>query len=131
MTERLSSPERKIDYRIVLITLAVTIGHLAISTHRSSRVYLYQQSLCFTYYRHHEPATVEGPSQVDESLCKIPNIQSPLSIVEGFDVLFQLIPGIDQPSPLSTVTRYSENLLFVCSRIFALLSYIMLLHYIF
>ena len=93
MSEPGSSPKRENDYRIVLITIVLTLGNLAICTHRSSRVYLYQQSLCLNYYRNKDPAAVKGQSQIDEELCKLKDVQSPLSMVEGVDMFCQLLPG--------------------------------------
>ena len=83
------------DYRIILMTAALTLGNLAICIHRSSRVYLYQQTICLGYYMTNDLTKVNGDSTIDENLCKIEDVQSPLSIVEGVDSFLILSPGKD------------------------------------
>ena len=93
MAEQSSLRRGGIDHRILLITGVLTIGNLAICTHRSSRVYLYQQSLCLNYYRENNPAKIEDQTSIDESLCKIKDVQSPLSVIDGLDAFLVAIPG--------------------------------------
>ena len=93
MTEQSSPREGKVDYRIILILAVLALGNLASNTHRSSRVYLYQQSLCLNHYRSKDPSKIDGQTSVDESLCKIKDVQSPLSIIDGVDAFLTLLPG--------------------------------------
>ena len=81
------------DWQIVLITVVLTLGNLAICIHRSSRVYLYQQSICLQHYLSVDPTRVSAQWVVEESLCKTPKIQSPLSMFEGVDTMLMLLPG--------------------------------------
>ena len=81
------------DLRVVLIGAILTLGNLAICLHRSSRVYLFQQSLCLQYYLVAQPNHVSADWEVEESLCKIREIQSSLSMIEGLDTFLQLLPG--------------------------------------
>ena len=62
------------DLRVVLIGVILTLGNLAICIHRSSRVYLFQQSQCLQYYLVAEPNHVNADWEVEESLCKIREI---------------------------------------------------------
>lgn len=39
------------DTRVLLITAVLVLANLAICIHRSSRLYLFQQSLCLQHYR--------------------------------------------------------------------------------
>lgn len=91
---RMETPsKRRTDYRIILITLVITLSNIAICTHRSSRVWLYQQSLCFEYYHAREPAAAETSASIDEDRCKLKEIQSSLSTIESLDAVFMLLPG--------------------------------------
>ncbi len=74
-------------HQILLISAVLVVGNVALSTHRSSRVYLFEQAQCLVYYRLHD--------DIDESRCKIDEVQRPLSIVVGIDACLSLIPGND------------------------------------
>ena len=79
--------------RVLIITAVLVISNLAISIHRSSRVYLFQQSLCLQHYIATDPQKVGLDWLVEESLCKVKQVQSSLSIIEGVDAFLQLLPG--------------------------------------
>lgn len=87
-------PKRDTNIRVATIATALTLGNLAICIHRSSRVYMYQQSQCLRWYLVNDPSKVNEAWEVDESLCKRPEVQSPLSVIEGADTFVQLLPGI-------------------------------------
>ncbi|KAL9103489.1 MAG: hypothetical protein Q9163_001485 [Psora crenata] len=94
----------KTDWRISLLTWILTLSNLAICIHRSSRIYLFQQAQCLTYYRAFDPTQIDSQNKVEERLCKLGGIQSPLSIIEGVDSFLQLLPGIGF---LPVVSRYN------------------------
>ncbi|KAL8649435.1 MAG: hypothetical protein Q9226_005580 [Calogaya cf. arnoldii] len=81
------------DPRVLIITAVLVISNLAVSIHRSSRVYLFQQSLCLQHYLATDPQKVGLDWLVEESLCKVKQVQSSLSIIEGVDAFLQLLPG--------------------------------------
>ena len=81
------------NLRVATIAITLTLGNLAICIHRSSRVYMYQQSQCLLYYLGHDPSKVNEAWEVEESMCKIKEVQSPLSMIEGLDTFLQLLPG--------------------------------------
>ena len=87
------------DLRVVAIAITLTLGNLAICTHRSSRVYMYQQSQCLQHYLAADPSRVNADWEVEESLCKINEVQSPLAIIEGLDTFLQLLPGDTSVTP--------------------------------
>ena len=95
---RAQAPHRHVtllyDSRIILITAFLTVGNLATCLHRSSRVYLYQQSQCLNHYRVTDPSVIESDGvSVEEMKCKGGEIQSSLSLVEGGDAFLTLLPG--------------------------------------
>ncbi len=77
---------------VVLLGGIITLGNLGTILHKSSRVYLFQQAQCLNYYQIHDVKVIGSNYHIDEHLCKIPGIQSRLSIVEGIDSLLQYIP---------------------------------------
>ena len=93
MPEHVHNRSISIDRRIVQIIAVLTIGNLAICLHRSSRVYLFQQSQCLTYYMKTDPSKIAPDFTIDEALCKSKEVQSPLSIIDGVDAFLMMLPG--------------------------------------
>ena len=79
--------------QIFVMAVVLTMGNLALTTSKNSRVYLFEQAICSLYYRNH-PEEILGTNQpIDEALCKNKEIQHPLSWVVGIDSFLQLLPG--------------------------------------
>ncbi|KAL8802060.1 MAG: hypothetical protein Q9182_004073 [Xanthomendoza sp. 2 TL-2023] len=78
--------------RVWWLGAVLTLENLAAVLHQSSRVYLYQQTLCLNYYKAHDPTQIDRTSQIPELLCKIPQVQSPLAITDGIDSFLSCIP---------------------------------------
>ena len=95
-------PVEKIDLRVVLVAITLTLGNLAICIHRSSRVWLFQQSQCLQHFLAVDPSRI-ADSQVPEAECKIKEVQSPLSMIEGADMFLQMLPGKVSPSNVQTM----------------------------
>ena len=93
MSEHNFSPSKPLDRRIIVITAILASGNLSICLHRSSRVYLLQQSQCLEFYSYHDAAKIGADSMVDERLCKIKDVQSVLSVLEGVDGFCAVLPG--------------------------------------
>lgn len=79
--------------QILLSGIVLTLSNLALSTTRNSRVYLFEQAQCRTYYRSHDLTQINAQHGVAESLCKLGDIQYPLSITVGIDSCLSLLPG--------------------------------------
>lgn len=84
----------KNDSRVLLITTVLALGNLAVCIHRSSRPYLFQQSRCLQYYLIFDSKVINPQWEVEESLCKIKEVQSSLSTIEGIDTVLQLLPAL-------------------------------------
>ena len=91
--------------QIVLLGAVLNISYLATCIHKSSRVYLFQQAQCLNYYQANDPTKVDSHYYVEEALCKIHEVQSPLSILDGIDSFLQNLPGKGTHSSL----RYSTS----------------------
>lgn len=83
----------RLDLRVLTITAILVTANLAVCIHRSSRVYLFQQSLCLQYYLATDVEKVSSQWSVAEDLCRIKEVQSTLSMIEGADAFLQLLPG--------------------------------------
>ena len=87
------APERSRHVQVVLVAAVVVLANLAICIHRSSRVYLFQQSLCLQHIMATNPQNIGPQWRIEEKLCRIREVQSPLSLTEGVDAFLQLLPG--------------------------------------
>ena len=85
-----SKPVRQ---QILLLGAILTLANLAAIIHKSSRVFLFQQSQCLTYYLIHDPTKVDPRYRVEEELCKTDEIQSSLSMIDGIDSFLSCLPG--------------------------------------
>ena len=77
---------------IVLLGGILTLANLGTILHKSSRVYLFQQALCFNYYQIHDVSKIGTEYRIEEALCKVKAIQARLSIFDGVDAFLQLLP---------------------------------------
>ena len=79
--------------QVLLLGAILTFANLGLVLHRSSRVYLFQQTQCFNYYIRSDPSQIDPNSRVQESLCKLREIQAPLSVADGIDSFLARLPG--------------------------------------
>ena len=98
-------PPRKVSvtHQIVLLGAVLNVSYLATCIHKSSRVYLFQQAQCLNYYQANDPTKIDSNYHVEESLCKIHEVQAPLSILDGVDSFLQNLPG----TATHSILRYS------------------------
>lgn len=78
--------------QIALLGGILTLRNLGTILHKSSRIYLFQQALCFNYYQIHDATQITTDYHVNEALCKVPSIQASLSTVDGIDSFLQCLP---------------------------------------
>ena len=76
----------------VLLGGLLMLGNLGGILHKSSRVYLFQQAQCFNYYQIHDATKIDAHYRIEEALCKLPFVQSRLSLVDGADSFLQFLP---------------------------------------
>lgn len=82
-----------VRHRILLMSVTMTLSNLALCITKNSRVYLFEQAQCLLYYQSHGPTQVDIQNSINESLCKVEDIQYPLSIIVGIDSFLSLLPG--------------------------------------
>ena len=80
--------------QILLLGAVLVFANLGAIFHKSSRVFLFQQSQCLTYYLIHDPTKVDSRNGVKEELCKMNEIQSWLSMIDGLDSFLACLPGM-------------------------------------
>lgn len=98
MSRELPPRSMSVTRQIILLGAVLNVSYLATCIHKSSRVYLFQQAQCLNYYQANDPTKINSHYQVDEALCKIHEVQSPLSILDGVDSFLQNLPGKATPS---------------------------------
>ena len=101
MSQALSPRGMSVTRQIVLLGAVLNVSYLATCIHKSSRVYLFQQAQCLNYYQATDPTKIDSHYHVEEALCKIQEVQSPLSILDGVDSFLQNLPGKATHSTLS------------------------------
>ena len=106
MSQEFSPRRMSVTYQIVLLGAVLNVSYLATCIHKSSRVYLFQQAQCLNYYQANDPTKIDSHHHVEEALCKIQEVQSPLSILDGIDSFLQNLPGKATHSTL----RYSISI---------------------
>lgn len=79
--------------RILLMSIVLTFGNLALTLTKSSRVYLFEQARCLIYYQVNDSTKIDSENGVNESLCKLEGVQHPLSILVGIDAILSMLPG--------------------------------------
>ena len=93
MSQDLSPRKISVTRQIVLLGAVLNVSYLATCIHKSSRVYLFQQAQCLNYYQANDPTKIDSHYHVEEALCKIHEVQSSLSILDGIDSFLQNLPG--------------------------------------
>lgn len=96
MSQYLHRRKTSVVQQILLLGLLLTLSNLAAIIHKSSRVYLFQQAQCLTYYITHDPTQIGSHSRIEEALCKLDKVQSRLSITDGIDSFLSYLPGKSQ-----------------------------------
>ena len=93
MSQEFSPRRMSVTRQVVLLGAVLNVSYLATCIHKSSRVYLFQQAQCRNYYQANDPTKIDSHYHVEEALCKIQEVQSPLSILDGIDSFLQNLPG--------------------------------------
>ena len=99
MFQEVPHADMSVRWRILLMSIVLIFGNLAVTLAKSSRVYLFEQARCLIYYQANDPTKLDSNNGVDERLCKIDGIQYPLSIVVGIDATLLMLPGKLSSSP--------------------------------
>ena len=79
--------------QVLLLGAILTSANLGLLLHRSSRVYMFQQTQCFNHYIRSDPSQIGSDLRIQESLCKLREIQAPLSVTDGIDSFLARLPG--------------------------------------
>lgn len=94
--------DRRPTLRILFFGLLLASANLALSIAKSSRVYLFEQAQCRSYYLARDPISITSENPIKESLCKLEAVQTPLSLLVGLDSCLASLPGIIPKSLSST-----------------------------
>ena len=84
---------RRDHQHTILLCAVLTLSALSVSITRSTRVYLFEQTECLSYYRDVGSVQDHGQNAINEDLCKLEAVQYPLSIIVGVDACLAILPG--------------------------------------
>lgn len=83
-------PYKKI---IVLVGLLIVLLDFGDMLRTTPKIRLFELSICRRYYLAHDRSRIGPGGNVDESLCKVDEIQESLALVRGWLGLFEGVPG--------------------------------------
>ncbi|KAH7354958.1 hypothetical protein BKA65DRAFT_231744 [Rhexocercosporidium sp. MPI-PUGE-AT-0058] len=86
-------------------TLILVLGSFGYMLYTSTHVYLMEQSVCREYYRAHEPTLVGKNGLMDETICKIPQIQSRVAETLGVYRVLTYLPALFMAGPYGKIAR--------------------------
>ncbi|KAJ5042165.1 uncharacterized protein L3040_004722 [Drepanopeziza brunnea f. sp. 'multigermtubi'] len=95
------------DRRSALVpaALIMTLSSLGAILHSSAHVYLIEQAICRDYYASLENIGMGGGSLIDETICKIPNIQSKVASTYGIYKMLTYVPALFLAGPYGKIGR--------------------------
>ena len=100
---RLSSSSRTLLLATTILFLLESADLLLLPP----KIRLLEAKLCRKYYESTEPPIVSlAKGDVEEKLCKIPEIQAHLASIRGWQVIWDAIPG-------KTITHHLDGVLFL------------------
>ena len=99
------TPKQKspVTRQIILFGAILTLANLANIIHKSSRVYLFQQAQCLLYYKLVDPTKIDTHYRIEEKYCKVDEIQSRLSIIDGIDSFLIFLPRESLLAPVVNI----------------------------
>jgi MFS family permease len=111
--------------KVVFIVLAslffISIGDYM---NRAPWMRIQEDIVCRAYYRHTFPHEFEGPfDPIPEDRCKVPDVQSKLAMLRGWDQTLSCIPSIFTAVPYGVIAdKYGRKLVLVLSLVGIILS---------
>ena len=88
----------------------MAVAALATAILRCARLFLIEQALCRTHYAIADPSLVRPDGSVDESLCKLDNLQADLALVSGLYEVITLLSGEMQISKTGGLLTTADRL---------------------
>ncbi|KAI8938149.1 hypothetical protein NX059_005815 [Plenodomus lindquistii] len=77
---------------------------------------VFEANICLGYYREHDPSVIGDNDSIPEKLCKVDAIQQKLAMIFGWQVTFDVIPGILLAVPLGALAdRVGRKWIFAAS----------------
>ena len=77
---------------LVSIMSLIVLNHFSSHLQSVPKVHLFESRICASYYSAYPPNAYGSSLPIDESMCKIPEIQKELSTVLGFLTFFNAVP---------------------------------------
>ena len=81
-------------YFVALCIVVIITADMANSLVQAPRIRLYESIVCTRYYAANEPSLVGKDGSVPEELCKLNLIQDEITMVLGWQIMFENVPGI-------------------------------------
>ena len=81
-------------YFVALCIVVIITADMANSLVQAPRIRLYESIVCTRYYAANEPSLVGKDGSVPEELCKLNLIQDEITMVLGWQIMFENVPSI-------------------------------------
>lgn len=92
-TQIIESHARHQIITISLCTLAIIFIDMGYFLTSAPQLRLFESIICRNYYRSRDPGVIDRHGQVPEHLCKINVVQDEIAFIDGYQMLFDNIPG--------------------------------------
>lgn len=78
---------------IFLCALAIVFVDMGCFLTSAPQIRLFESIICRHYYKLRDPGVIDRHGQVPERLCKINSVQDEIAFLDGYQMLFDNIPG--------------------------------------
>lgn len=78
---------------IILCALLITIVDIGSIMVTAPQIRIFESIICYNYYKRHDPGVIDGET-VPEYLCKINVVQDEIAFLDGWQTLFDNVPGM-------------------------------------
>ncbi|KAF2787700.1 MFS general substrate transporter [Melanomma pulvis-pyrius CBS 109.77] len=101
---------------VILIFLLLAIVDMGAFMAEPPKTRVFEANLCVRYYEKKDPSKIRADGTVDETLCKVNEVQQKMAMIFGWQDMFDAIPGILLAVPFGTLAdKWGRKWIFVAS----------------
>lgn len=101
---------------VILVFLLMAIVDMGAFMAEPPKTRVFEANLCVRYYEEKDPSKIRADGTVDETLCKVNEVQQKMAMIFGWQDMFDAIPGILLAVPFGTLAdKWGRKWIFVAS----------------